>query len=213
MPLVEIEDAVLSALATNGIQYKDAGDRLKKATEIEAAWAKILSGPDRVKALEIYKAQFPDASVPDVDARAAVAPDISRVEKKVDDFIDSFNTNAAERAKKRDQEAANTTVAQGRRRLRTEKQLDDEGVNGVEQIMQDKNIADYEVAYNHWKAQQPPDPDPLPSAYGGARSLDWFQVEEARPDTKLLLTDPKSFQRRETGKVLQEIRDGKLAAA
>lgn len=213
MPLVEIEDDVLKALSTNGIQFKDAGDRVKRATEVEAAWNKLLSGPNRTQMLKAYKEAYPDAVVPELDAAAPITAEVSRVEKKFDDWVEAQKKEADERREKNREEAANSTVAKGRTWLRADKKLDDEGVTAVEQIMQEHGIPNYEVAFNHWNANRPPDAEPLPSAYGGARSLDWFKVEEERPDTKLLINDPKAFQRRETGKVLQEIREGKLAAA
>lgn len=213
MPLVEIEDDVLKALAGHGLQFKDAGDRVKRATEVEAAWNKLLGGPNRTQMLKAYKEAYPDAVVPELDAAAPITAEVSRVEKKFDDWVEAQKKEADERREKNREEAANSTVAKGRTWLRADKKLDDEGVTAVEQIMQEHGIPNYEVAFNHWNANRPPDAEPLPSAYGGARSLDWFKVEEERPDTKLLINDPKAFQRRETGKVLQEIREGKLAAA
>lgn len=213
MPLVEIEDDVLKALAGHGLQFRDAGDRVKRATEVEAAWNKLLGGPNRTQMLKAYKEAYPDAVVPELDAAAPITAEVSRVEKKFDDWVEAQKKEADERREKNREEAANSTVAKGRTWLRADKKLDDEGVTAVEQIMQEHGIPNYEVAFNHWNANRPPDAEPLPSAYGGARSLDWFKVEEERPDTKLLINDPKAFQRRETGKVLQEIREGKLAAA
>lgn len=213
MPFIEVDDAIAAAMAKEGLQFKDASAHIKKGAELEAAWTKLLSGPQRQTVLKAYKEAFPDAVVPELDAAAPLNADIAALRKEFDDYREGVKKADEERRSKRREESAQNTVADGRRWLRTEKKLDDEGEKAVEQIMQDKGIADYEVAYHHWKAQQSPEPTSLPSAYGGARSLDWFKTEESRPDTKLLLSDPRGFQRSETGKVLQEIREGKLAAA
>ncbi len=213
MPIVEIEDNVLAAFVQNGVQFKDASDRMKRGADLEAAWNKLLAGPNRVQVLEAYKLAYPEAVVPELDAAKPLMSEIEKLRKEMQDDKDARAAADEKRRNDAREASANDTVSKGRTWLRGEKKLDDEGVTAVEKIMLDEGIQNYAVAFNHWKALQPPDPEPLPSTYGGARSLDWFKVEEDRPDTKLLINDPKAFQRRETGKVLQEIRDGKLAAA
>lgn len=212
MPLIEVEDAVMAALAQNGVGFKDLSAAAQKAAGVEAAWNKMLSGPQRAALLRAYKEAYPDAAVPEIDAAAPILSEVEKLRKEWQDEREAAKKEADEKRAKEREEQANTTVASGRRMLRADKKLDDEGVAAVEKIMQDLGIPNYEVAYNHWKAQQPPDPTPLPSAYGNARSLDWFKAEESQPDTKLLLEDPFGFRRKETGKVLQEIREGKFAA-
>lgn len=211
MPFIEVDDAIAAAMAKEGLQFKDASAHIKKGQEFEAAWSKMLASDQRDSVLAAYKKVFPDAVLP-TDFTAPVKDEVAALKKEFDEYRESVKKAEDDRRENRRKESAERTVADGRKWLRTEKKLDDEGEKAVEQIMQDKGIADYEVAYHHWKAQQPPEATPLPSAYGGARSLDWFKAEESRPDTKLLLSDPRAFQRNETGKVLQEIREGKLAA-
>lgn len=213
MPLVEIEDAVLAAMASNGIQYKDATARVSQATEAQGAWSKMLAGPNRKALLKAYKEAYPDVPIPELDAAEPISAEVEAVRKEFHDYKEAKEKEAEEARARSREEAANATVAKGRAWLRAEKKLDDEGEKAVEQIMKEHGIPIYEVAFNHWKATQPPDPEPLPTAYGGARSLDWFKADEDKPDTKLLLSDPMKFKRQETGKVLQEIREGRLAAA
>ena len=211
MPFVEVDDALLAAMKKEGLSYKDADAVIQQAREYDAAYRKLISGEDSAEFQRIYKKAFPNAVVP-ADVTAPVSADVARVEKKFDDFVETLNKRDAERDEARKKRQADSTVADGRKWLRSEKKLDEEGEKQVEQIMVDKGIGDYEVAYNHWKALQPPEPTPLPNAYGGSRSLDWFKAEESRPDTKLLLSDPAAFRRGEVGKIMQEIREGKLAA-
>ena len=211
MPLIEVEDDVLNALSTNGVRFADARGRLAKAAEIEAAFNKIQSGPKRMEFLRLYKETFPDAIVPEIDAAKPVLDDMAAMRKEMQDFIEGQKTEREERIKTEREAAAGATVSDGRRWLRREKKLDDDGVTAIEKVMQDLGIPNYEVAFNHWRASQPPDPTPLESNYS-SRSLDWFKEDE-RPDVQLLMKDPMAYRRKETGKVLQEIREGRLNAA
>ena len=211
MPYIEVDDGLLAALSKEGLKYKDVGPAIQQAQEYDAAYRKLLASEDSAEFQRIYKKAFPNAVVP-ADMTADLRAEIAALKKEREEDKAAAEKREAERDEARKKRQADTTVADGRKWLRTEKKLDDEGEKAVEQIMVDKGIADYEVAYNHWKAQQPPEPTSLPNAYGGSRSLDWFKAEESRPDTKLLLNDPAAFRRGEVGKVLQEIREGKLAA-
>lgn len=211
MALIEIEDGIAAQLAEHGIRYTDASTRVKGASEVQAAWNKILSGPKRLEMLKLYKDTFPDASVPELDAAAPVHDAVSALQKQFDDYKAANEAKETEREKKFREESASHTVANGRKMLRTDKKLDDEGVKAVEQIMLDHGIQNYDIAYNHFRAGLPPDAEQLPSSWAG-RSLDWFQQQESKPDQKLLLENPMEFRRQEIGKVLAEARAGKLAA-
>lgn len=211
MPLIEVEDDVFAALQTNGVRFTDAKGKLSKAAEIEAAFNKITSGPQRLAFLKLYKEAYPDAAVPEIDAAKPVLEDAAATRKMVEDFIAGQKKEAEDKKTADREAAASQTVTQGRTWLRRDRKLDDEGVTAVEKVMQDLGIPNYEVAFNHWRAGQPPEPTPLESSYAG-RSLDWFKEDE-RPDVKLLMNDPMAYRRKETGKVLQEIREGRLAAA
>lgn len=211
MPYIEVDDGLLAALSKEGLKYKDVGPAIQQAQEYDAAYRKLISGEDSAEFQRIYKRAFPNAVVP-ADVTAPVSADVAALRKEFDDYKADIKKADDERRDERRKRTAEATVSDGRKWLRTEKKLDDEGEKAVEAIMQEHGIANYQVAYNHWKAQQPPEPTSLPNAYGGSRSLDWFKAEESRPDTKLLLSDPAAFRRGEVGKVLQEIREGKLAA-
>jgi hypothetical protein len=213
MPYVEVDDAVYAALTQNGVKVKDVTAAVTRAAAAETVWNKLLnSGKNRTEALRLYKAEYPDQPVPELDAAAPVTEGLAAVNKRLDDWFEAQKKEKDDEKTRRDEESATSTIATGRRMLRTDRKLDDEGVKAVEEVMQKFGIPNYEVAFNHWKASQPPDAEPLPTAHG-ARSLDWFKVEEERPDQKLLLTDPMAFRRRETQRVMQEIREGRLAAA
>lgn len=211
MPLIEVEDSVIAALAQNGIQYTDAKGKITKAAEIEAAFAKLTSGPQRTQFLKLYKEAYPDAVVPELDAAKPVMDEMSALRKEFTDFVESTKKKEEDQVKASRESAASRTVSDGRGWLRRDKKLDDEGVTAVEKVMQDLGVPNYEVAFNHWKASQPPDAQTFDTNYGG-RNLDWFK-EDDRPDVQLLMKDPLAFRRKETGKVLQEIREGRLNAA
>jgi hypothetical protein len=211
MALIEVEDQIIAALAQNGIKYTDASGKIAKGAEVEAAWQKLLSGPDRLTVLQAYKRAYPNASVPEIDAAAPVNDAVAAIRKEFDEYRAAADKEKEETRAKAREEAANGTVAKGRQWLRGDKKLDDDGVTAVEKVMQDLGVPNYEVAFNHWRASQPADPEQLPSSWAG-RSLDWFREQEDRPDLELLRKDPMAYRRKETGKVLAEIREGKFAA-
>jgi len=211
MALIEIEDSIAAELAKNGIRYTDASTTYKGARESQAALAKIMGGPQRMEFLKLYKAAFPDAVVPELDAAAPVNDAVAALAKEFSDYKARVEEKETEREKKLREESASQTVANGRKMLRTDKKLDDEGVDAVEKIMLKHGIQDYEVAFKVFNADREPDPQQLPSSWAG-RSLDWFEKQENKPDQELLLKDPAAFKRQEIGKVLAEARAGKLAA-
>ncbi len=106
---------------------------------------------------------------------------------------------------------AKGTVADGRKWLR-EQGCDEEGVVAVEKIMQDANLANYEIAFSHFARNQPK-PETLPSGAYGGQSLDWFQAAEDAPDHKLLLEAPEKFKNAEVRKFFQQRAEGRLNLA
>lgn len=212
MALIEIEDAIAAELAKNGIKYTDASGNYGKARESQAALEKLLAGPHRTEILKAYKVAYPNVPIPELDAAVPINEAVGKISKEFEDFKASIQKEKDDAEAKRREEAANTTVAAGRKWLRANQKLDDDGVTAVEKVMQDLGIPNYQVAFNHWRAEQPAQPEQLPSSWGN-RSLDWFQEEKDKPDTTMLLKDPLAFRRQAIGQVMRDARDGKLAAA
>ena len=212
MPLVEIDDVVFNALRDNSVKFTDRSAELAPTAQAAAAWQKIVNGAEtRTDALKLFKKAFPEIPVPEIDARAPVDDAISALRKEFDDYKAGIEKDKEEAHQKRNEAAALDTVSKGRSWLRREKRLDDEAVGAVETMMQELGIPNYEVAFSHWHAQQPPTPDTLPSSTIG-RSLDWFKAQDNQPDHALMLKDPVAWRRNEIVKTLQGIRSGEIAA-
>jgi hypothetical protein len=213
MPLVEIDDVVFNALRDNSVKFTDRSAELAPTAQAAAAWQKIVNGSEtRGDALRLFKKAFPDIPVPEIDARAPVDEAISSLRKEFDDYKAGVEKEKDDARQKNREADALDTVSKGRSWLRREKKLDDESVSAVETMMQELGIPNYEVAHSHWAAQQPKQPDLLPSSTIG-RSLDWFKAQDNQPDHALMLKDPIAWRRQEIVKTLQGIRSGEIAAA
>lgn len=210
MPLIEIEDQYLSALAQQGVRYTDATPKAQRMAQLEKAFTDLNGGEHRHDWLALLEKQYPELKHPELHH-----PAISKV-NELEAKLAKMEEERLERERKAEEEArtsaAHKTVAEGRTWLRRQKQLDDEGVEAIEKLMQEHQIPNYEIAYNHWSATQPPPPIDLPSAYGGP-SLDWFKADESQPDGQLLLKDPEAFKVKERAKVMNELRAARLRAA
>ena len=212
MPLIEVDDVVATALRDNSVKFTDRTSELAPTTQAAAAWQKIISGSEtRTDALRLFKKAFPDIPVPEIDARAPVDDAIAALRKEFDDYRADVQKERDDAKKARDDAAATDTVSKGRTWLRREKKLDDEAVKQVETMMIDLGIPNFEVAFSHWRAQQPAQPDVLPNSTIG-RSLDWFKAQEDQPDHAAMLKDPIAWRNKEIVKTLQAIRSGEMTA-
>lgn len=205
MPLIEVEDAVLAALRDNGVKFGDKTAASASAAEARAAVDKLLAGPDRLEFLKLYKKTYPDAAVPELDAAKPVLDKVDAIAKEFSEYKASVEKEKEDRETARRERTAHDTVSKGRTWLRQEKKLAQEAVDDVEKLMQEEGIPNYAVAFNHWKASQPPDPEQLPSSVVN-RSLDWFKVSEEQPDHKKMLEDPMGWRRNQIHKILTEER-------
>jgi|ERR1700723_2430639 len=209
MPLIEVEDQILSALAQQGVRYTDASSRAQRMVQLEKAYTDLNGGEHRHEWLALLEKQYPELKHPELHH-----PAISKV-NELEAKLAKMEEERLEREKKAEEEtrtsAAHKTVADGRTWLRRQKKLDDEGVEAIEKLMQEYQIPNYEIAFNHWSAQQPPPPVDLPSTYGGP-SLDWFKADDSQPDKALLLKDPEAFKAKELAKFINEQRAARRAA-
>jgi hypothetical protein len=211
MPLLEVDEIVLKALRDNNIAHVDRTAALAPTAEAAAAWQKVLNSTEtRGEALRLWKKLHPEAVIPELDAARPVNDAMSAITKRLDDWEAAQAKREEETETRRREADALDTVSKGRTWLRRERRLDDEAVSGVEEIMKTKGIADYEAAFDHWKAKQPADPTPLPHSTLG-RGLDWFKAQEDKPDHALMLKDPIAWRRQEVVRTLQGIRSGEMA--
>jgi len=194
-------------MAGNGIKYTDRTADHRTAQQIIDRVRALESGPKRQEYLRLLKEQFPDLTIPEIDAAKPVLNEVAELRKMFSDHVEGLKKEREERETKERESAAEKTVTQGRSWLRSKQKLDDEGVAAVEKLMTDRSVADYEAGYLLWQKDRPPAPVDLPNTTLG-NSLDWFKAEENRPDKDLLLKDPLLYRKQRSGQILHDLRAG-----
>lgn len=212
MALVEIEDALLGQL---GVAYADRGAEWKRAREHEQFFQKVAGGKNRAKLMHLLKEEFPDLAIPEIDAAAPVMGEVEKVRKEFEEYKAAQEAKAEEAAKAAKERDAGRAIEDGRRWLR-QQGFDDEGIKKVEELMQQRGVADYEIAASHVRATMP-QPEPLPSSSGYAgRDLgaEWFsKPDDSEPDRKLLMANPRKFSAVEAAKALKEFAEQRRRGA
>jgi hypothetical protein len=185
MPLVEIEDTELQRL-----QQEAAA-----SAPYRQVWGKVLASKNKLKALELAREEFPDLPIPELDtAKAAAQPILDQIEamkKEHQEYREAVEAREKERAEREKETAVKSTIASSRRKLKSEG-WDDEGIEKIETLMQERGIGDYDVAAAYVRSQLPA-PSPLVHAYEG-KDLNWFNPAEGEPDHKLLMDNPSRFK-------------------
>ena len=122
--------------------------------------AKIVQGmlknpKTRLKVLEAYKENNPDAPVPEIDAAAPIMDRVGNLEKTVIDFIKQEREDREkERTETRLQEIR-AQAAAGRQML-TERGYTAEGIQKIEEFRDQKGLVDYNDAIRLWEIDNPP---------------------------------------------------------
>lgn len=204
MPLVEVEDTQLNALKA----------QLAESQNWQKAWSQILADPElKESGWELFKKKFPDVPVPELDAikagRKPVVDAVETVRKEFEEYKAAQEKRESERAERERETAAKTTIAGARRKLKSEG-WDDEGIEKIEALMQERSIGDYDVAAAYVRSQIPV-PSPLVNGYEG-KDLNWFNPGDDEPDHKLLMENPQKFKGEMVKKYFSDKANGNLAA-
>jgi hypothetical protein len=203
MPLVEIEDATLAEI----------NQRLKVSENWKTAWEQILADPElKESGWELFKKKFPNVPIPELDAikagRKPIVDAVEAIQKKFDDYVAAQEKRESERAEREKETTVKSTIASARRRLKSEG-WDDDGLEKIEALMQERQIGDYDVAAAYVRSQIPT-PSPLISGYEG-KDLNWFNPGENEPDHKLLMENPTRFKSDMIKKYFTDRASGNLA--
>ncbi len=203
MPLIEVEDtefARLKQIAEESAPYRQV-------------WGKVLGGKRKLDALRLVREEFPDAPLPELDtAEAASKPILDQIEamrKEHQEYREGVEKREQERAERERETSAKSTIAASRRKLKSDG-WDDEGVEKIETLMQERGIGDYDVAAAYVRSQIPT-PSPLINGYEG-KDLNWFNPGEDEPDGKLLMENPQRFKGDMIKRFFQDKQAGNLAA-
>ncbi len=113
-----------------------------------------------------HKEIDPNAVTPKLDEYESKQKEKTELEKK----IETLEASIKEKEEKRETESslarATANVETGRKKLRDAKYTE-EGIEAVEKFMQERGIADHEVAAAYLEKQNPPQEIMSPRAFGG----------------------------------------------
>lgn len=141
--------------------------------------AAMLQNPtSRRKLLEGYKVVAPNASIPEIDAAKPIEDKFEALQKQIEE---DRSERKAERAKDEDERKLAKLRAdheKGRQKLRAAGYTD-EGINGIEELMDQKGLLDHEDAAVIFDKKNPP-ADPAKSS--GFGSYNFFETQEKGDD-------------------------------
>lgn len=138
----------------------------KNLSRIRETVAKIAAVPEGKRLIQkAHKLVDPTAATPDLDADEQKAKADSELQKKFDDLQAKIEADKAEREKNETFARLNAKFEAGRAKLR-ERRYTPEGIAAVEKFMEERGVADHEIAADHLEKQNPPQEVMNPRAFG-----------------------------------------------
>ena len=149
--------------------------------QVTANMNKLLQNPKtRRQLLELQQQLNPDTVIPELAATEAVKGDVSKLAEQLAALQKSIDDDKAEREKQVKLDQIQSQWDKGRSLLRNQGYTD-EGISVVEKFMEDRGIADHEVAAAAHERLYPPQ-EPVKNI--GSNRFDLFEPE-ARSDEHL----------------------------
>src|SRR5215469_10433531 len=146
MALVEVEDSELQTLRTaRALVEKFHGDPRT-----------------REQYLKLIKILNPQAIVPEIDAKNEVLDEIKKRDEVIADLKKAIDADKAERDETARKAKVEGSIADGRKWCRDQGYTQD-GITGIEKIMEERGIADYEAAAALFERINPRDEPIVPS--------------------------------------------------
>lgn len=175
-------------------------EELLRDRKLRDTLGKIVANPKAKLLLqEAHKMVDPQAITPELDAQKPVNDQMTEFGKKIDDFISKQETKEADREKQSKLDALNANIAKGLDKLRSERWTED-GIKGVQEIMEKHGILDVEIAASHYEKLHPPQDLVKP----GGGSWNFFETpSDDDADLKKLL-DTKGQSMPLTDKMVHE---------
>jgi|SRR5215469_2133397 len=174
MPLVEIEDSELTTLK----QAKALLDRFGGDPKT------------RSQLMALVKQVNPNAVIPEIDAKNEVLAEIKKRDEQLAALRKEVEDDKAARAEVERKAKVDGSISDGRKFLRDAGYTED-GIKGIEDLMDKRGVADYEAAAALFEKSNPAPEAVAPADF--SRSWDFAKPGEDE-DHKLLLKDPKQFQ-------------------
>lgn len=193
MPKIEVDEAEFANL-----------------NRIKATVAKIASTPEAKKLLQkAHKLVDPNAQTPELDDDEKKAQLESGFQKQIEELKAKIAADDEKRTNDANLAALNAKFEAGRSALRAQRYTK-EGIEAVEKFMQERGIADHEIAAAYLEKQSPPAEAMSPRAFGS------FNFIEQPKDDDLFLKSLLDSRGDDDGAVLKaaseavgEIRGGR----
>lgn len=187
MSLVELDESEVLALRNS----KAVLDRLGSNSKT------------RQRLLSLVKEISPDTAIPEIDAARPVLDVVSKVSERLDAMAKKMDERDADESKTKSAREIESMVEKGRAKLRTAGYQDD-GIEAIEKLMQDRGLIDYDAAAALFEKQQPKDNMVQPSDY--SKSWDFGTPADGDDTSKNWLKDPVAQSRTEVSKFMREMR-------
>lgn len=162
-------------------------EQVRADAALRATIAKITSNPKgKLLLQEAHKLVDPEnARTPELDMQAAIHEPVSKLEAKIDKFMDEQKADREKR--ERDDRLAKLAADQaaGLTRLRSSGKWTDEGIAAVEKLMAEKGILDVDIAAAAIEKQMPAAVPVTPRGHGGWNFVD--MTDETDADLKKLV--------------------------
>lgn len=160
-------------------------EQLRADAALRATVTKIMRDP-KAKLLVQQAHRMVDATAiaPELDQQGAIAQPIEDVRKEFNDFKKSIEAKDAENDKNAKLARIQGDIDAGKERLRRAGWTE-EGIKGVEAVMNDKGIIDIDIAAAYFEKQHPPQSPVTP---GGSGAWNFMELNaEGDDDLKKLI--------------------------
>ncbi len=173
MALIEIDDSELAS-----------------HRQVTETMQKLLANPKtRNMILRAQKIANPDAVIPELDATEPLRGELEDVRSTLASLTETLAADRAEREKASKMQALEKQWNAGRSKLRNNGYTD-EGLEAVEKFMEDKGLADHEIAAAAYERFNPPQ-EPVRSISNNRFDV-FGQEDRSSEHMKSLLADPES---------------------
>ncbi len=171
MALIEVEEGEIRKLRAERDAYAPSKVLLDK----------LGSNPKtRGRVLELMKEANPDLVIPELDAAKPFIDKLDKTQKELDDLKKQLADDAKAREEHKRNSEVDGRIESGRALLR-KLGYNDDGIKGVEEVMQKRGLADYEAAEAYFERENKADSGSpfVPGDYGRGSGL--FDPPEGNP--------------------------------
>lgn len=172
MALIEVEEGEIRKLQT----------QLAAANPSKIVLDRISSDPKtRARVLELIKEVSPQTPIPEIDATKPILAELNALKAELAN--DRKARAEADSKRETDSRTKNVenTIASERKKLR-KSGYSDESIKAIEDVMEERGLADYDAASALFERDRPRDEESiLPSSYG--RNWDLFETSEKDDET------------------------------